>query len=189
MSMNNLLPSFCCAGLLSIHAIASRTHFVSPEGIQARMRLIAALFLVFAVKTIWVLAVSPISAVRAIIGLTLYGAAGWLFFAALRANCGRHLSVAFSGDQPEHLVTWGPYRHIRHPFYASYCLTWLASAVAAQSIILLGIFACMTGCYWWAARFEEEKFSRSELAPAYARYRANTGMFLPFWKRPGPFAH
>jgi protein-S-isoprenylcysteine O-methyltransferase Ste14 len=167
---------------LSIHAGAARTHFESPEGTPSRSRLIAALFLVFAFTSSRLLMIAPINTTSAIAALVVYSLAARLFFSATYANRERPLTVAFTNDTPRHLVTAGPYGYIRHPFYASYCLTWLASAVATHNPVLVAVFLCMTLVYRYAARFEECKFVKSELASEYARYRSLTGMFLPRWR-------
>jgi protein-S-isoprenylcysteine O-methyltransferase Ste14 len=183
MNIANFVAVVICLGMLTVYAVAARTQFVSPEGVPARMRLIAALFLLFGAANARVLAVTAIDLTSLAPGLILHGVAAWLFSLAVRANRARHLSVAFTTDVPEHLVSSGPYRYIRHPFYTSYCLTWLASAVVAHSVLLLGSFGCMMLLYRWAARFEERKFSESGLASEYRRYRANTGMFIPSFRR------
>jgi protein-S-isoprenylcysteine O-methyltransferase Ste14 len=112
-------------------------------------------------------------------GLGFYGISFLLFWSTLRANRPKPLSVAFSQDQPEHLMREGPYRYIRHPFYASYLIAWLAGAVACQQPWLLATFVIMTIIYTLAARVEESKFAASPLAGEYASYRRGTGMFLP----------
>ena len=182
MNIVNVAAVVICLGMLTIYAVAARTHFVSPEGVPARMRLIAALFLLFGAANARVLAGTAIDLTSLMPGIILHGGAAWLFFLAVRANRARRLSVAFTTDVPEHLVSSGPYRYIRHPFYTSYCLTWLASAVVAHSVLLLASFVCMTRLSRWAARFEERKFSESGLASVYRRYRANTGMFIPSFR-------
>jgi protein-S-isoprenylcysteine O-methyltransferase Ste14 len=112
-------------------------------------------------------------------GAALFAGAALLFWAAVRANRARPLTLAFSDDRPGHLVTWGPYAWVRHPFYSAYMLAWIAGAVAAAQPLLLGALLGMGALYRAAARREEAKFAASDLADAYAAYRARTGMFLP----------
>ena len=185
MSLTNSLETAACAGSLTIHAIAARSHFVAPEGFPARMKLIAALFFLFGAANVWTLSKATIDPPYAIASLLAYAGALWLFSAAWRANRGRPLTVAFTPDIPGHLVTSGPYRFIRHPFYTSYCLTWFAGAAGARSALLFSMFAGMTLAYSRAARFEEQKFLRSDLGPAYAAYCTNTGMFIPVFGKRG----
>jgi protein-S-isoprenylcysteine O-methyltransferase Ste14 len=180
MSASHSLLLVACLGSLVLYAGASRRRFVAPEGVPSRMKVIAVAFVLFGVTNLWMLfKTTPIGSVSLGAGLVLYLVAVCLFLAACRVNENRPLSVAFTTDRPDHLVTTGPYRYIRHPFYASYCLTWLAGAVAVPSILLFTMFIAMTALYTWAARFEEEKFLRSSLAPMYLQYRMTTGMFFP----------
>jgi len=76
-------------------------------------------------------------------------------------------------------VSWGPYRYVRHPFYASYCLTWVAGAAACGSAVVVSTFVLMLAMYVRAARFEERKFLRSPQAADYANYQRSTGMLVP----------
>lgn len=127
----------------------------------------------------------PLFGVASVIGgltaLLLCAASLALFWWAIRANRTRPLSFAFSEDEPRHLVSSGPYRWIRHPFYSAYLLAWLAAPVATLQPLLLVPLLVMAAIYVSAARIEERKFEGSALAAAYARYRATTGMF---WPRP-----
>jgi protein-S-isoprenylcysteine O-methyltransferase Ste14 len=182
MTLSNLLVIAAFAASLAAHARAARNHFVAPEGLPPRSRLIGVLFLMFSVTSVTVLIISPISIISASAALLLYGLAALLFHSAIRANRERPLTVVFTKNLPVHLVTSGPYRYIRHPFYAAYCLTWFATAVATRSYLVLGIFLCMTAAYFCAARYEESKFAQSHLGSEYTSYRNRTGMFLPGWK-------
>ena len=87
--------------------------------------------------------------------------------------------MAFAGNRPDHVFRSGPYAYIRHPFYTSYLLFWLGSAIAAWSFIMLSIFLALTAVYTVAARGEERDFSRSALRDEYAMFRKATGFFWP----------
>ncbi len=160
-----------------------RRFFVQAGTPRPGMRAIAGLGTPFALWQLVVLGArvpTPPGAVGASVsGAALFAAALTLFWWAVRANLERPLTLAFSPDAPRHLVAWGPYRRVRHPFYASYALAWLAGAVAAAEPLLLLPFVVMGALYVQAARLEEAKFAESPLAEAYAAYRARTGMFWP----------
>ena len=143
------------------------------------MKLIGGFFLAFTAISLRILTVAPIDTGSAIVAISVYVLAGILFLSAVRANRNWPLTVAFTNDVPGHLITTGPYRYVRHPFYSSYCFTWIAGAVATHSSVLFVTFAFMCLMYAWAARFEEGKFISSELAAEYVQYRIRTGMFLP----------
>ncbi|WP_084711288.1 methyltransferase family protein [Nevskia ramosa] len=119
------------------------------------------------------------SALGGLTALLLCAASLALFWWAIRANRTRPLSFAFSEDEPSHLVSTGPYRWIRHPFYSAYLLAWLAVPVATLQPLMLMPLLAMGAIYVSAARVEEGKFETSVLAAAYARYRDATGAFLP----------
>ena len=102
-----------------------------------------------------------------------------LFFAAVQASKAAALTLAFATDQPEVLLTHGPYRLVRHPFYSAYLTFWVAAALARPGwtpwlpTVAFGVI------YWHAGRREEAKFAASRFAGAYAAYRRETGMLLP----------
>jgi len=112
-------------------------------------------------------------------GSLLYLVSLGLYWWAIRCHGSKRLSAIDSPNTPEHLVDYGPYRFIRHPFYTSYLLSWVAGAVACNQWWLVPTVVVMLGIYLHAARYEEGKFSATPLANAYSLYRAHTGLFLP----------
>lgn len=102
-----------------------------------------------------------------------------LFFSAAKANKEKILTLAFSNDAPTRLLAVGPYRWIRHPFYASYSLGYFAGGLGSGGIYYFIPFIVMFFLYYWAASREEGKFGNSDLAEEYRVYRERTGMFLP----------
>lgn len=121
---------------------------------------------------------------RFVAAMALYGVSLVLFWWCVRVNRARPLSLAFSTDQPQHLVTQGPYTVIRHPFYLSYGLCWIAGMLASGCWALSATVALMAWIYHRAALKEEAKFAASPLADAYARYAGATGRYLPrLWPR------
>jgi protein-S-isoprenylcysteine O-methyltransferase Ste14 len=117
--------------------------------------------------------------VQAVVAMALYLGALGLFWWALSANRAKPLSAVFSPDLPIHLTQAGPYRFIRHPFYASYLLTWVAGVIASGYPWLLLTVVVMGIIYLRAAQTEERKFSASPLARQYEFYRSRTGLFTP----------
>ena len=162
---------------------AIRRFFRSEGGPRPGMRAIAALGAVSALAQCGTLVwrcVEPVPVTAAqIAGLALFGVSLVLFWSAVHANRARPLTLAFTEDTPEHLVVRGPYRYIRHPFYAAYLAAWLAGAFAAHAPALLLSVLVMGTLYAQAASIEERKFARSPLAAAYAAYRRRTGVFCP----------
>jgi protein-S-isoprenylcysteine O-methyltransferase Ste14 len=76
------------------------------------------------------------------------------------------------------LVTWGPYRFIRHPIYSSVCIFTLAG-VAANMTWLAALFAgIIVASAMVRLRCEESLLSVQY--PEYASYKARTWRLLPY---------
>jgi protein-S-isoprenylcysteine O-methyltransferase Ste14 len=82
-------------------------------------------------------------------------------------------------DTPRHIVTYGAYRRIRHPFYSAFLLAFLAGFAAFPhwgTLLFAGYgFAVLNAT---AAR-EEQRLSGSEFGAEYRAYAGHTGRFLP----------
>jgi len=173
------------SALLLLACLASfvwgmRKFFVQPAGNTTGMRIIGALGLLFgALHFMAIFLTNSITGQRGSLAAFLYLCSLGLFWWAIRTNSSARLSAAFSPDVPVHLVESGPYRFMRHPFYCSYLLAWLAGTIATARWWLLPTVAVMVIIYWKAARGEEEKFSRSSLAAEYQKYRERTACLLP----------
>ena len=94
---------------------------------------------------------------------------------------GRNLTDTVVTRREHTLVTRGPYRWIRHPFYVSMALVTLGSALVSANwfIFLTGVavFALLA----IRSRVEEEQLA-ARFGDAYADYRRRTGRFLPKWR-------
>jgi protein-S-isoprenylcysteine O-methyltransferase Ste14 len=113
-----------------------------------------------------------------VIALILYSASALLFWWAVSVTRGK-LAACGQGSVSPEVVTVGPYRYVRHPFYTSYNLTWLAGFVATGWWPLAVAAIVMASLYERAAREEELGFSSSTLAEAYAIYKRRAGKYLP----------
>ena len=165
---------------LASFAWGMRRFFVQPSGNTPGMKLITWCGVFFAALHFFaILFTYNIQAERGFVGTLLYLWSLGLFWWSIKTNSSARLSAAFSPDLPVHLVDDGPYRFIRHPFYCSYVLAWLAGTIAASRWWLLPTVAVMIIVYWKAASIEEEKFSRSSLAAEYQQYRARTSWLVP----------
>ncbi len=102
-----------------------------------------------------------------------------LFASAVRATRATRLTYVGDDDTPTFLISHGPYRWVRHPFYTSYILFWGACAIMTNSILSYAGFIVMTIAYVVSATSEERKFAGSDLADEYGRYRQKTGLFWP----------
>ena len=82
-------------------------------------------------------------------------------------------------DAPQSIVTYGAYGRIRHPFYASFLLAFLAAFLyAPQAGTLLALLAGFLILDRTAAR-EERRLAASAFGEEYRAYIARTGRFFP----------
>lgn len=113
------------------------------------------------------------------VSIALYAASGALFWWTVRTIGAGGLGLFFDPAGPDRLVISGPYRIVRHPFYASYLLCWIGGTIATQAW-WLALTAILAGTvYWRAARVEEATFLASTHGAAYREYQQRTGMLLP----------
>ncbi|MBL8704257.1 MAG: isoprenylcysteine carboxylmethyltransferase family protein [Rhodospirillales bacterium] len=183
------LSVLLAAGLCFVsHAWGLVRFFWIPSGPEGRSshiieRATAATILLHAVALLWFRDPAPWGTWSA---LALYAVSLVLFWWCVRINRAQPLSLAFSTDRPDHLVTRGPYAWVRHPFYLSYLLCWLAGVAATGQWLLLATVLAMGWIYRRAALAEEAKFAASPLAEAYRQYMTRAGRFVPTpWRRQG----
>lgn len=92
----------------------------------------------------------------------------------------RHqFTIAFSNDKPNVLVKEGLYRKVRHPFYSIYLISYFSVGLLLLDVPAIIASFVMLAVYFEAARTEEQKFMKSELADQYQEYRKKTHMFAP----------
>jgi protein-S-isoprenylcysteine O-methyltransferase Ste14 len=82
-------------------------------------------------------------------------------------------------DAPVELVTWGPYARIRHPFYSSFLLAFIAAILVLPHYLtlLVCIYSCVT--LTMTAKREERRLMASEYGDQYIRYYRRSGRFFP----------
>jgi protein-S-isoprenylcysteine O-methyltransferase Ste14 len=110
--------------------------------------------------------------------LALYSASVALFWWAVLVTRGK-LAACGQGCVSPEVVRAGPYRYIRHPFYASYNMTWLAGFAAVGWWPLAIGSIVMAALYERFAQEEEWGVSISPLAGEYREYKRRTGRYLP----------
>lgn len=157
--------------------------FVAPSHRAGRAAWLSAVALLGFANQVVATWHAPSDALRAAAATTMYLTSISVFWSAVRACARRRPTAIFEPDTPTQLVLEGPYRRIRHPFYTSYTIFWLAGWVGCGAWSTALIALVMTCVYVRAARSEEAKFEGSSLAAAYHVYRQQTGFFCPRWRR------
>ena len=122
------------------------------------------------------------------VGLLLYMASLALFWWAVPFARNAAFGTAFAGVIPAHVVREGPYRFIRHPFYASYLLFWIAGVLVSQNWWLLLSAVVMGALYATAIRQEEHELLGGSFSSQYKEYMERTGCLLPRLSRPHPIS-
>lgn len=120
---------------------------------------------------------------RCVLAEVLLVLASVVFLWALKSSQSR-LSEIYSTDLPVFINRKGAYDLVRHPFYTSYLLMYLAGACVTPPPALLIQTLVMFAFYYNGARFEEGKFAESELRDQYNAYKNEVGMFFPKLFRP-----
>ena len=180
LMIRQLLIAALMATCLGSFVWGMRVFFVQPAGYTRGMKFITISSGICAIIQLWAIISSRYVPVKwTLVATIIYLGSLSLYWWTISVNRKTPLSAAFSPDLPTHLVQRGPYRVIRHPFYASYLLAWAAAVPASADWRVLATVVFMIGVYVSAARAEERKFSHSTLAGAYHDYRSRTGLLVP----------
>ena len=91
---------------------------------------------------------------------------------------GRNLTDTVVTRREHTLVTRGPYRWIRHPFYLAMALVTIGSALVAANWFIFLSGAVVFSLLALRSRVEEEQLA-ARFGDAYLEYRRRTGRFLP----------
>jgi protein-S-isoprenylcysteine O-methyltransferase Ste14 len=93
-------------------------------------------------------------------------------------NLGRNLTDTVVTRKEHSLVTTGPYRWVRHPFYGSCLLGVLGTSAAMANWLLLVLAGIGLVLIAVRTRIEEQKLIE-RFGDDYRRYMAATGRFVP----------
>jgi protein-S-isoprenylcysteine O-methyltransferase Ste14 len=110
-------------------------------------------------------------------GVALGAASGCLLVWTL-VNLGKNLTDTVVTRQAHTLVTAGPYRWVRHPFYDAVGLALLANSLVAANWFLLGTGALLMTMIVIRTRREEEHLL-ARFGDGYRSYMNRTGRFFP----------
>jgi len=110
-----------------------------------------------------------------IIGLVLT-LIGYLLFIWSVVVRGRY-AVSWEMPENQRLVTWGPYRYVRHPSYLGYFLMFFGLFFLWPNLFTLFPLAAIPG--YFSLTFEEERLLVQRFRDEYVMYQRKTGRFIP----------
>jgi protein-S-isoprenylcysteine O-methyltransferase Ste14 len=105
--------------------------------------------------------------------LMLYGSLSYL---------GKNLTDTVAVRPQATLVTGGPYRYVRHPFYVAVTVIF-AGFVLLTANWLIGLFGLLIMTLLAVRTRREEAELIARFGDDYRRYMSATGRFLPRWDR------
>jgi len=121
----------------------------------------------------------PFASYMQILGLILTSAGYFVLIWSVVAR-GKY-SVSWEMPENQRLVTWGPYRHVRHPSYLGYFLMFLGLFFTWPNLFTLFPLAAIPGYY--RLTFDEEKLLVQRFGEEYAEYQNRTGRFIPKFRK------
>lgn len=157
---------------------AMRFHFTT-EKMALAAKLISVISIAMIALFIYLLMTRVQPIVAHGVGILMMIGASMLFVSAIRASKKARLWYAFEGRSPSTLVTDGPYRYLRHPFYVSYLVLWCGWALTTFSLVSILPVMIIALVYVRAAKGEEATIAASPLAHDYAAYKRRAGFFWP----------
>lgn len=116
-------------------------------------------------------------------GVGLGGITLCLLFWTLK-SLGKNLTDTVVTRKQHHLVTSGPYRWVRHPFYVCAALISLTVAIISSNAFFVGAGAVILSLLGVRSRVEEANLLR-RFGEDYRRYQQRTGRFFPRFKSSG----
>lgn len=111
------------------------------------------------------------------IGVVLATMAGGLLLWAFR-RLGKNLTDTVVTRREHTLVTQGPYRWVRHPFYVSVTMFVLGTALIAANWFFLVVGSLVVALLILRTPREEERLL-ARFGDSYRAYRDRTGRFVP----------
>jgi len=117
----------------------------------------------------------PFVSCMQILGLILTSAGYFVFIWSVVAR-GKY-SVSWEMPENQRLITWGPYRHVRHPSYLGYFLMFFGLFFIWPNLFTLFPLIAIPG--YFRVTFEEERLLVQRFGDEYVEYQKKTGRFIP----------
>jgi len=86
-------------------------------------------------------------------------------------------AVSWAMPENQRLVTWGPYRYVRHPSYLGYFLMFFGFFFLWPNLFTLFPLVAIPG--YFRVTFEEERLLVRRFGDEYVEYQRRTGRFIP----------
>jgi protein-S-isoprenylcysteine O-methyltransferase Ste14 len=177
-----LLGNFVLIGLLPVIAFRRDGRFNARWCLTSAPFLLVPLLLILS-RTGWLhpfaAGLSAFQPVRALAAAAMSAASVALLAATTAAHRVRPALWHQDDDAPAELVTSGPYARIRHPFYSSFLLAFLAAFLALPHAATLACLLYAGAALNLTASREERRLLASAFGDDYRRYLAASGRFLP----------
>ena len=109
---------------------------------------------------------------------SVFSVAGVLLMYWTLTNLGKNLTDTVATRHDATLVTRGPYRWIRHPFYVTAALLMLAAALLSANLLIAISGLTIIVLLVWRTPKEEQKLV-DKFGDEYRKYTAVTGRFFP----------
>ncbi|HEV8265922.1 MAG TPA: isoprenylcysteine carboxylmethyltransferase family protein [Gemmatimonadales bacterium] len=180
VALSLVMLNFAVFGLLALFFFRRR------GGLNARWWVTAAPFFVAPALALAAAAgvLPPVTDRLQLAAIPLALASIGLMLAALHAHRVRVALWHQPHDAPEELVTRGPYRWVRHPFYVAYALALAAVVVLYPHPGTGAVLGWGLAALSLTAAREERRLRASRFGAAYAVYQRATGRFWPRLRRP-----
>jgi protein-S-isoprenylcysteine O-methyltransferase Ste14 len=110
-----------------------------------------------------------------VIGVVLTVTGYFLFIWSVRVR--GKFSVSWAMPEDQKLVTWGPYRFVRHPSYSGYFLMFVGLFLMWSSVFAVFPLFAIFGYY--RVSVVEEELLVKRFGDVYRDYQRKTGRFVP----------
>jgi protein-S-isoprenylcysteine O-methyltransferase Ste14 len=173
------------AGAFIFFSVGLTSFFDTPANRPLWVRTLHRLAMVMGLANVaGVVLFPPLADGLAVLGAAMYSVAIAVFLAAIEAAKRTRLQRAFiDRPLPDRLITDGPFRWVRHPFYSGYLIGAVAAPLVTGRWELMVVAAGIVLFCVLAARHEERVWLASPKGAEYREYQRTAGMFVPFISR------
>ena len=96
----------------------------------------------------------------------------------VHVTLGKNFSSELRIRSDQELVTWGPYRRVRHPMYTGFFLLTIGMGLLSANWLIVAGGLGVVVIVWLRLHTEEEMMARA-FGDRYRQYAATTGRFFP----------